>query len=251
MALNFILIDDQKTVLESTSSFVKNFIAENGIEAQISLCTTSPQDVLNYSSEKFDQMNVYILDINLKSEMNGLALGRAIRDREPNSYIIFLTAYIELSMMVFKYKLKVFDFLVKPVSYAELSECLKALVEDYSRILGLHLPAQENFINLKSGYQENYISINDIIYIESFGPKLRIHTVDEQFECYGTLKAIEKSINEMTDTFCRSHKSFLINTKYIREVNIKDLAVFMSNGDKCLVSRSKKKFLRSLPLNNS
>ncbi|MEL7564453.1 MAG: LytTR family DNA-binding domain-containing protein [Dehalobacterium sp.] len=251
MSLNFILIDDQKTVLESTSNYVKNFISENHIEAQISLYTTSPQDVLNYSNEKFDQMNIYILDINLKNEINGLALGRAIRDREPNSYIIFLTAYIELSMMVFKYKLKVFDFLVKPVSYAELSECLHALIEDYSRIQSLHLPAQNNFISLKSGYRENHISINDIIYIESFGPKLRIHTVDGQFEYYGTLKGMEKLINETTDTFYRSHKSFLINTKYIRSVNMKDLAVFMSNGGKCLISRNKKTFLKGFPLNNS
>jgi len=153
--------------------------------------------------------------------------------------------------MVFKYKLKVFDFLVKPVSYLDLSDCLKALVKEYSRIQYLHLPAERSFISIKSGYREYRISLNNIIYIESFGPKLAIHTVNGQVEYYGTLKEIEKSIKEMTDTFYRAHKSFLINTRHIKEVNMKEQAVTMSTGDKCLMSRNKKNFLKEFDLLNN
>jgi DNA-binding LytR/AlgR family response regulator len=246
MSLNFIIVDDQKSILENTCNNIKKFITENLIDANIALYTTVPQDVLDYSSKKFEQINVYILDINLESEMNGLSLGRAIRDREPNAYIIFLTAYIQLSMMVFKYRLKVFDFLVKPVSYSDLTDCLNALVKDYSKFLDFHLPSEHNFISVKSGYQEYHIPINDIIYIESFGPKLIIHTTDGKVEYYGALKNVEKSIKEMADNFYRSHKSFLINTRYIKEVNLQQQEVTMSTGDKCLISRDKKNFLKEL-----
>lgn len=246
MPLNFVIIDDEKAILESTRSHIKNFIAENNMDAGIALCTTKPEEVLDYSSRKFEEMNVYILDINFQSGINGLTLGREIRDKEPNAYIIFLTAYIQLSMMVFKYRLKVFDFLVKPVSYSDLSDCLKALVEDYSKVISSNLPDGNNFITVKSGYQEYHIPVNSIIYIESFGPKLAIHTVDSQFECYDTLKRIEESINEITDTFFRSHKSFLINTRHIKEVNLQDQTVTMSTDEKCLISRDKKSFFKNI-----
>jgi DNA-binding LytR/AlgR family response regulator len=132
------------------------------------------------------------------------------------------------------------------VSYSDLSDCLKALAEDYSNILNAHLPAENNFITVKSGYQEFHIPVNSIVYIESFGPKLKIHTADSQFECYDTLKRIEESISEMTDTFFRSHKSFLINTRHIKEVNLQDQTVTMITGEKCLISRDKKSFFKNI-----
>ncbi|MGI6685916.1 MAG: LytR/AlgR family response regulator transcription factor [Bacillota bacterium] len=223
---------------------IKKFIKENRLEARVSLCTTTPEDVLDYAKVHFNQMNVYILDINLNCETNGLTLGREIRDKDPQAYLIYLTAYIELSMMVFKYKLKAFDFLVKPVSYPELSCCLQALVEDYARISNLPISSEQNSITIKSNYLENKIYLEDIIYIESFGPKLVLHTVNGHLEFYGSLKEMEKKLHEMSDTFYRSHKSFLINTKFIKEINLKEQVVIMSNGDKCLVSRNKKESLK-------
>lgn len=246
MPLNFVIIDDEKSILENTRSNIKKFIAENQTDASIALCTTKPEEVLDYSNRKFEEMNVYILDINFQRNINGLALGRQIRDREPNAYIIFLTAYIQLSMMVFKYRLKVFDFLVKPVSYSDLEDCLKSLVDDYTKVLNSNLPDGNNFITVKSGYQEYHLPVNSIIYIESFGPKLAIHTIDSQFECYATLKHIEESINKITDTFFRSHKSFLINTRYIKEVNLQNQTVTMSTGEECLISRDKKSFFKKI-----
>lgn len=199
-----------------------------------------------YSHENATKPNVYVLDINLKSEINGITLGRSIRDREPNAYIIFLTAYVHLSMMVFKYKLKAFDFLVKPVTYAELSECLTALVEESEKIFKLSLPDRKNTIKIKTGREFKKIDLDSIIYIESIGPKLIIHTPEEQIEFYGTFKEIEHSINKMTDNFYRSHKSFLINIKHIKGVSMKEKALIMSNGDKCFVSRNKKDLLKEL-----
>jgi two-component system, LytTR family, response regulator AgrA len=246
MKLNFIIADDEKSILESTCRSINKFISENRIDAGVTLCTTQPQEVLNYSNKKFEDMNVYILDINFQSKINGLTLARTIRERDPNAYIIFLTAHIQLSMMVFKYRLKVFDFWVKPVAYSDLSDCLKALIEDYSKILNTRPSSDTSFISVKSGYQDYNIPVRNIIYVESFGPKLMIHTLDSCIECYDTLKHIEESISKLTDTFFRSHKSFLINTRHIKEVDLHEQTVTMSTGAKCSISRSKKNYVKEL-----
>jgi two-component system, LytTR family, response regulator AgrA len=245
MTLNFVLVDDEKPALDTTYNYVKKFIAENQVDANIALCTTLPQEVLKYSSNMYEQMNVYVLDINFESNINGVMLGRAIRDREPNAYIIYLTAYIHLSMMVFKYRLKALDFLVKPVSYSELQDSLKALLQDYSKLSSQCIPKELNFINVKSGYQEYRVPLTAIIYIESFGPKLIIHTVNGKIEYYGALRDVEKSISEMSSTFYRTHKSFLINSRYIKEISLQNQEITMSNGAKCLISRNKKSLLKA------
>ncbi|KPU42380.1 accessory regulator protein A [Oxobacter pfennigii] len=246
MHLNFILADNNKNFLENTCSYIKKFISEHDMDASLGLYTTNPSDVLEYANKNSGQINVYILDMDFDDEINGLALGRVIREKEPLSYIIYVTHSVYMTMMVFKYRLKVFDFLVKPISYSDIADSLTALVEDFKKISNVYFPVKHNSIAVKSGYQEYHIPVNDIVYIESFGPKLIIHTNDGSIEYYGTLKDIESSINELTDTFFRSHKSFLINTRHITEANLQDMSVTMSTGDKCLISRNKRTFLKNL-----
>ncbi len=67
MHLNFIIIDDQKSVLQNICRNIKKFIKENRLEARVSLCTTTPEDVLDYAKVHFNQMNVYIVNHQINS----------------------------------------------------------------------------------------------------------------------------------------------------------------------------------------
>jgi DNA-binding LytR/AlgR family response regulator len=244
MGLNFIIADDQEEPLRSTESYVEKLLKNNSIDGKIVCCTKKPEVVLEYSKEHKDEINVYILDINFESEINGLTIARAIRELEPYAYIIFLTAYIQHSMLIFKYRLKVFDFLVKPISYFDLEDCIIALQKDFNNISERELPSLKKSITLKSGYQEYQIPINQIIYIESFGPKLIIHMTDGQIESYSTLKDIETMLVSMTDIFIRSHKSYVINKEYIKTIDVQNQEIIMINGERCLISRQHKKHFK-------
>lgn len=244
MGLNFVIADDQEKPLRSTESFIEKLLKNNSIDGKIVCCTKSPEDVLNYSKEHKDQINVYILDINFESETNGLFIARTIRENEPYAYIIFLTAYIQHSMLIFKFRLKVFDFLVKPIAYSDLEECIIALQHDFNNISERELPSLKKSIILKSGYQEYKIPVNQIIYVESFGPKLIIHMTDGQIESYGTLKDIETMLGNITDIFARSHKSYIVNLEFIKSIDIQNQEIVMLNGEKCLISRPQKKYFK-------
>lgn len=242
MIINFIICDDQEAALNSTKKYVERSIRENETMGKIALCSTSPQDVLEYCSTHSSETNVYILDINFNEDINGLGMARYIRQKDPNCYIIFITAHVQLSMMTFKYKLKVFDFLVKPISWHDIDECIKALQEDLSQVTNHQKSSSKNLITVTSGYQEYQICVDEIVFIESFGPKLTVHMTDGVIETYSTLKEFMNSLNKINETFQRVHKSFVINRKYIKEVNLRDMEVTMITGDKCPLSRGQKSY---------
>lgn len=244
MGLNFIIADDQEEPLRSTKGYVEEVLKNNSIDGRVVCCTRKPEAVLAYSKEHMDEFNVYILDINFESEINGLAIARSIREREPFAYIIFLTAYIQHSMLIFKYRLKVFDFLVKPITYMDIEECIIALQQDFYNLYDRELPSIKKSITLKSGYQEHNIPVNQIIFIESFGPKLIIHMTEGQIESYGTLKDIETMLTDVTDTFVRSHKSYVLNKEYIKNIDLQNQEIIMINGERCLLSRQLKKLFK-------
>jgi two-component system, LytTR family, response regulator AgrA len=246
MGLNFILADDQEESLRSTKSYMERLIKNNNIDGKIVCYTKNPEDVINYSKEHKDEINIYILDINFEHEINGIALARNIREQEPFAYIIFLTAYIQHSMLIFKYRLKAYDFLVKPISYSDLEECIIALKQDFNNMSKHELPSINKSITFKSGYHEYQISINQILYIESFGPKIIIHMMNGEIESYATLKDIETMISKITDIFVRSHKSYIVNLKFIKKIDLQNQEIIMINGDRCLISRTQKKQFRAL-----
>lgn len=246
MRTNIVISDDEKESLSSNCLAVSRCIEASHIDAKITLCTTNPSEVLEYSKKYHTELNVYILDINFNKELNGLTLARSIREQEPYAYIIFLTAYVQLSMLTFKYKLKVFDFLIKPASFQDISECLKALTEDLERSYGKKLPVQQNHINVKSGYQEYDLVVEDIIYIESYNQKLIIHTKEGCLETYSTLKDMETELSALSNNFCRCHKSFLVNLRYIKKIDLINLELTMITDEKCLISRSQKSYFRNI-----
>lgn len=244
MKINFILADDKESIIKRTKAYLDKIIKNNNIDGEVVLTTNTPQDIVEYSNTHFKEMNVYILDINFDEDINGLGLARNIRQKEPYAYIIFLTAYIQFSMLTFKYKLKVFDFLIKPITYFDLEECIKALKEDSDRICSYDRPIVETSISIKSAYHEYSIVIDDIIFIESYGPKLIIHMKEGKIETYSSLKDMERNIKKLSNSFYRSHKSYIVNLKYIKEISIQKQEIIMITGDKCLIARSQKEFFK-------
>ncbi|MFL0245742.1 LytR/AlgR family response regulator transcription factor [Candidatus Clostridium stratigraminis] len=244
MGLNFIIADDKEESLKITENYLEKIFSNNTVNGRIVLLAKNPEDVLNYSLKFENEINVYILDINFDCEINGIGIARSIREREPYAYIIFLTAYTQNSMLVFRYRLKVFDFLIKPLAYSDLEDCIIALQQDFDNISNHEIPSLKKRITIKSGYQDHDLIINDIIYIESYGPKLIIHLTHGQIESYGTLKDLENMLQKITDVFFRCHKSYVVNFEHIKKIDIQNQEVIMSNGDRCLISRPQKKHFK-------
>ena len=96
-----------------------------------------------------------------------------------------------------------------------------------------------NYLPAKDGEQTFYISIDDIIFIESLGHDVMLHTKDGVYVTRERLKTLERMLDP--DDFLRVSNSSIVSIKNIRRIEASILQKFilhMSNGDKVDVTRS-------------
>ena len=128
--LKFLLCDDNIKTLNTLSNMLESIFIKHNLEAKIDFKATSDIELLNHI--KFNPIDVYILDINLHCNLNGIDIAKLIRQTNKHSYIIFVTGHGEYNELA--YKCKTFDFLRKPFTKSILEETILRLFDDISNI---------------------------------------------------------------------------------------------------------------------
>lgn len=240
--MNFIICEDDKNIVNKVLDIIKEYMLEKKINYEIGLVKDSTEGVINHVKQNKDKKNIYILDIELKNNQNGMTLAQDIRKHDVDGEIIFLTSHATMVMYVFKYKLKALDFIDKNDNIKE------RLISNLDNILDLlsNQKLNEKFIEVKSGARTYRLNFDEIVTIQTtrINGKLRVSTINFQMEFYGYLKDIIKSLD---DRFCRTHRSCIVNRNHISIINKEkyNLYILMSNGEKSLLSRNYVKGLES------
>ncbi len=246
MSIHIALCEDKQIILNNIKNSMEKVVKQNGIDACVDLVTDDPRKVIEYSKQKAQGINAYFLDINLGSCMNGLELARQIRNNDPHCYITFVTGHPELCMTVFKYHIEAFEYLVKPVSYQALEECIISMAKNYSNVKNSRDQSKSAMIRIRSGNCDYTLELGDIIYVESINQKLVVHTKNRNIEFFGYLKDIIGELNKSSESFYRCHRSYIINITHVQQVNYKDSYIIMSNCEKCYISRQQKSEIREI-----
>ena len=216
--LNFALCDDNIIVLNRLCKMLESIFISHNIEAEIGCKSTSGEEVLSYVNKHL--VDVLILDINLKSSMNGCDIADIVRNKNKYVYIIFTTAHLEYVLLAYKYK--TFDYLAKPVSQERLTETILRLVEDMQ-----NMPTK--FLRLNNN--KTIINEREINYIKREGMKLVFCTNTRNYETYSSFNKIQSCLPE---NFIRCHKSFIVNVNNISDVKYsKNMILF--GGDTCSI----------------
>ena len=96
-----------------------------------------------------------------------------------------------------------------------------------------------NFIQVKKDDRLFYIDVSDIVYIESLGHDVYVHTADDTYVTRERLKQLEKLLDP--EQFLRVSSSAIINTKQIKQIEASIFQKFilhMQNGARVDVTRS-------------
>lgn len=79
----------------------------------------------------------------------------------------------------------------------------------------------ESVLTFKMGYSYIQIKTSQIVYIESMGHYLIIHTIHNQYQVREKLRNVLEKLKELP--FQQIHKSFVINKKYIRKITTNEM----------------------------
>lgn len=235
--INILICDDcEKTVNMIKNIVIKTYEEEMNFKEFNVLTFNNSTDVISYIRNCVGK-NIYILDINLNEERNGLKLGREIRKLDKYSgEMIFVTSHIELSLKVFQYKLRVITLIDKSLY---LESQLKESLLIATQILNKKKDEDEKRLVVKVGSEMFNILLQDIIYIETIknSRKVVLYSINTTVEFYSTLKEL---MNLLDNNFIQVHKTNIVNKRYVKSVckNLNDPHVDIVTGDRLSISRT-------------
>lgn len=199
------ICDDNEIQLEIEYDLITNYLVETKSMAKIKKYI-SAKDLL-FDTQKFD---IYLLDMVLPGEMDGISLGKKIKEQDANAKIIYITA--DNSKAVDAYEIQAFSYLVKPINMSKLTSTLDRVRECIRK---------ECFI-MQTNEGERRIHTNELLYIDISRRCLCYHLKDGNYidgQCLrGSFENALGAIKENED-FIFLKPSLLINLSEIDLLN--------------------------------
>jgi DNA-binding LytR/AlgR family response regulator len=207
-----IIIDDEPLAIDVIESYLLQI---GGIEI-VAKCT-NPLDAITMLNK--NQADLVFLDIQMPN-LTGIDLVKTVHNIPQ---FIFTTAYPQYALDAFN--LSATDYLVKPIPFHRFLKAVTKAKEKYE----LEHPKQPNitssspqettptndFIFVKSEYENIKISVDDIKYIQGLKDYIKIHVKDSNKPVL-TLSNFKVIQDKLPNYFMRVHRSFLVNINYIR-----------------------------------
>lgn len=240
--LKVFICEDDLGQLKHLEKIIKNYIMIEDYFMEFTLSSTDPYEIINYLNSHDNIRGVYFLDVDLKTDINGIQLGAKIREKDQDGKIIFVTTRAEMQNLTFQYRIEALDYIIK-----EQPEIMQTKIHECLEIADKHYRSEDKIekdrIKLKINNRIQVFLLEDILFFETTAipRKIKLHLFNEEIEFYGILNDIET----LSDNFVRIHQSFIVNISNIKEINNKENKIIMSNGEICYSSRRGLKLLKN------
>lgn len=182
----------------------------------------SAVDFLTNYVPRFD---IVFMDIDMPY-LDGMSAAHKLRETDERICLVFVTSLAKFAVM--GYEVAAFDFIVKPIGYANFSLKMQRLLR--------HLSAHtEREILVRTEGNLVRLSVTDILYVEIMGHKIVYHMRGKEYVSYGTLKSVEELLDD--PLFVRCNKCYLVNLRFVNA--IQDNCAIVGE-DKLLISYPRK-----------
>ncbi|NLM11360.1 MAG: response regulator transcription factor [Clostridiaceae bacterium] len=244
---NFIICEDNFNTGILLKKIITEYANEKNLDYNIKLFNENFDQVIEFTKSNIGHVNVFFMDIILNEENStGLTLAKQIRKIDVLAYFIIITSHPELSLKVFNYRIKALDCIFKQEEDIEkrIYECLDTVV---SESLSIDILTLRNQITLKSTNGIHPVNLSDILYFETRPGSRLIYCVLVDRTCIAFRNTMKELIKDLDSRFFQCHRSYIINTKFIKKfcINRQSYSVIMADGKICDVSRPKWKELLS------
>jgi two-component system, LytTR family, response regulator len=200
MNLNAIAIDDEPRALE-----VVQMHAAKVPFLDLKATFTDAFEAIPYLQK--NKIDLIFLDIKMP-DISGIEFVNILQ-KVP--MVIFTTAFSEYAVKGFE--LDAVDYLLKPFSLARFTKaCNKAL-----EIKTLNNEETPNFVFLKTGYEEEKVLLDDILYIEADGNYMAYMLPNKKLLCR---QNITECLTQMPhNQFIRIHRSYIVAVNKIQKIS--------------------------------
>lgn len=219
--LQIAICDDEQFYRDRIRRLVEQCLREKKLAFTVQ-AFLSGEEFLS-KSENSVRYDIVFMDISM-DKLDGIRVAERIRAFHSETYIVFVTAYIDYALE--GYKVNAIRYIMKESLDDAVSECIDA-------ILGKMQMARVAFPFIEG---EKNLYTDNILYVESRKHKSIFYYMESSvvmYQIYDKLDAIEKRLSGYG--FLRIHKSYLVNRKHIRKVS--NYTVFLDTGEELSVPR--------------
>ena len=194
---------------------------------------------------KSSQVDILLTDVQM-DDLSGIELVKSLKNPP---ITIFTTAYSEYALE--GYELDVVDYLLKPISFQRFCKAIDKAIELLQHTKNHQMnqggPPQDglsrpDFIFIKTNRKLVKTNFRDILFIQSYGEYVKVHTKDDVLLALQTTAHME-SVLPPSD-FVRIHRSSIINLQHVSEIVGNEVVI--EQHRLTISKRMKEKFLKQI-----
>jgi len=231
--LGIILCDDDPFILNIEKERIGNLIKIYQLEARIACVSTQYQEVMSFL-EKNPMEYLFFIDLDFgEGQLNGMDIAKLIKTKIPLSKVVFVTNHHDMALEVLKSGVEPFGFIEKSTDFSSMdigyAKYIQLAIAGIQR--NQNEESNQQYIELIIGIDEKIeLPIANILYVEAvktISHGIAYHTIDGS--TLTVRDSIENVLEKLGEDFMRSHRSIIVNKKYL--IGLDNGMVRLTNGE--------------------
>ena len=122
--MHILICDDDAVFAARVETLVRDFFARRGLQVECTVCHSGEETL---ARRDLDLYQVALLDVDLDT-MNGISLGKQLRQCSPEICLVYVSAYLEFAPE--GYTVNAFRYILKRDLDCQLPRCLDAILHE-------------------------------------------------------------------------------------------------------------------------
>jgi len=157
--LNALIVDDESELRKSVASILRSSVPE--IEFQLEEAADGKEALEKVKSQYFD---LVLMDVKMP-EMNGIEALTAIKEHDPRTFVVIMTAHSNLNDAVLAIKEGAYDYVEKPVKAERLIEIVRTALEAREMVSKLALSSPIFDDDIESDFVGNTQKMREVFHL--------------------------------------------------------------------------------------
>ena len=211
--MNIAIIEDNTDDKDALCSYIEAYCSEHYFVVDVKTFCSGEELLESFKPGAFDLLFV---DVFLPG-MTGVDTARKIRETDRDCLLVFITVSSDFAMDGFLVQAS--GYVVKPIDSVKMANAMHACRFVFER--------NRRTIALPYRKDNIYVSIADLLYVETKGKDIIFHMKSGELRTRLSLRTLEEHLGGIP--FLRCNRSFIINMNYVDRMQKDDFV--MRNGD--------------------
>ena len=210
MKLNIYVIDDDIAITDQLSHLIFEWAADCAVTVNL----ITKNGLSEAVPEEVSCFDLVILDVMIGNK-NGIEYAKSLRELGSHAVIAFISNFSQYAIN--GYSAHAVSYILKPLKTDAVYSLLDETVSDTGS-------RSDNRIHVSQNGKDIFISLDSILYIESFRNQVTVHMTNREESFYVSISSIEKQIRNTS--LLRCHRSYIINLRYVREISYNNVYLY-------------------------